>query len=388
MATESLIERVAQDLRRRIRNREFAVGSRLPSRRLLASHYQVALLTAHRAVNSLVADGTLSAADRRTPQVARLPVAEPRAKRSAPPTEGRIALVALAGARATNLEELRDERAERILLPIELAAAQGGSRCRLFNLNRVQPDGAHERRRLTEVLAEAQAWGASTAAIIDPYGDPELRSDLIALGRHPLGLVYAAAGAPPLSRPMPQAVISSDDIGWTAAQHLLDAGYEEIIAWLPFAAPWFPERIAKARSACAAAGRPGAVRVVDDDGPVAWHSEEQIRETRRRLPTLLARGGPLRRGRARRAVLAPNDVVALLLLEALSAAELVAGRDVGVIGTNDSAGSMAAGLTTLRPPLDALGAATGRLLGQDGTETVILQHQLIRRASTDPTEPQ
>jgi len=388
MATDSLIDQVAQDLRRRIRNREFAIGSRLPSRRRLAEHYQVALLTAHRAVTRLVEDGTLSAADRRTPHVSRLPAGELRTVRRPPIADGRIALIALTSARATSLEALNHERAERILLPIELAAAQGGSRCRFLNLNRISADGSHERRRLVDVLAEATAWGAASAAVIDPYGDPGLRSELAAISKHPISLVYAVAGAPPLPLSISQAVVGSDDIGWTAAQHLLEAGYEEILAWQPFAAPWFPERIAKARSACAAAGRQGAVRELDDGGPLAWHREEQIQETQRRLPALLARGGPVRRGRARRAVLAPNDLVALLLLDALEAAGLKPGRDVGVIGADDLAGAMGAGLTTLRPPLEALGAAAGRLLGQDGNETVILQHQLIRRASTDPTDPQ
>jgi len=126
--------------------------------------------------------------------------------------------------------------------------------------------------------------------------------------------------------------------------------------------------------------------VLDDGGPLAWHREEQIHETQRRLPALLARGGPLRRGRTRRAVLAPNDLVALLLLEALASAGLKPGRDIGVIGADDLVGAMDAGLTTLRPPLEALGVATGRLLGRDGCETVILQHQLIPRTSTDLTE--
>ncbi len=386
MATGSLIDQVAQDLRRRIRNREFVIGSRLPSQRRLAEHYQVALLTAHRAVTRLVEDGTLSTADRRTPLVARLPAGEPRAVPSSMIPNGRIALIALTSARATSLEVLNHERAERILLPIELAAAQGGSRCRFLNLNRLAVDGSHQRRRLVDVLAEAATWGAASAVIVDPYGDPELRSELSVLGKQSVSLVYAAAGAPPLPLSIAQAVIASDDIGWTAAQHLLKAGYEEILAWQPFTAPWFPERIAKARSACAAAHRQGAVRVLDDGGPLAWHREEQIRETQRRLPALLARGGPLRRGRTRRAVLAPNDLVALLLLEALTSVGLMPGRDVGVIGADDLVGAMDAGLTTLRPPLEELGVATGRLLGREGNETVILQHQLIPRASTDPTE--
>lgn len=384
MATDSLVERVAQDLRRRISNREFRVGSRLPSRRRLAEHYQVALLTAHKAVLRLVEDGTLSAADRRTPQVARIPSPSPIPARPAQVEAGRIALITLTTARATSLDAIGHERAERILLPIELAAAQGGSRCRFINLNRLRDDGSHERRTVADGLAEAVAWGASSAAIIDPYGDPQLRSELPTIAACSLRLVYAAAGVSALPMPIPQVLISGDDIGWTAATHLLQAGYEEIIAWQPFQAPWFPERIAKARSACAAAGRPGAVKSVDGDGPVCWHSEQQVAETRRQLPALLARGGPLRQGRARRAVLAPNDLIALLLIDALRAAGLEPGRDIGVIGTDDHAGAMGAGLTTLRPPLDALGAATGRLLCQHGDETVILQHQLIPRSSTDP----
>ncbi len=52
---------IANDLRRRIADGEFAADQRMPSLRALAAEYEVAELTAHSAVKALQAEGLLVA---------------------------------------------------------------------------------------------------------------------------------------------------------------------------------------------------------------------------------------------------------------------------------------------------------------------------------------
>ena len=52
---------IANDLRRRIADGEFAADQRMPSLRALAAEYEVAELTAHSAVKTLQAEGLLVA---------------------------------------------------------------------------------------------------------------------------------------------------------------------------------------------------------------------------------------------------------------------------------------------------------------------------------------
>lgn len=58
-------ERVAEGLRRRIAAGEWQPGEMIPARRILAAEYGVAVATLERAAGALIAEGLLSASDRR-----------------------------------------------------------------------------------------------------------------------------------------------------------------------------------------------------------------------------------------------------------------------------------------------------------------------------------
>jgi len=91
--------------------------------------------------------------------------------------------------------------------------------------------------------------------------------------------------------------------------------------------------------------------------------------------------------RAGTGVIAPNDNVALGFMRAAAERGLAAGEDYAIVGFDDW--HREAHLTSLRPPLDALGEEGARLVarllrGEDAVSRIALQHQLIARSSSAP----
>ncbi|MBC8137056.1 MAG: substrate-binding domain-containing protein, partial [Fibrella sp.] len=87
-------------------------------------------------------------------------------------------------------------------------------------------------------------------------------------------------------------------------------------------------------------------------------------------------------------IIAPNDFTAYAVLRMATGQGKVMGADYGLIGFDDDARSCALGLTTVRPPIEAMGEEAGRLLlralhGEQGGLQVRLRSQVIPRASTD-----
>ena len=93
---------------------------------------------------------------------------------------------------------------------------------------------------------------------------------------------------------------------------------------------------------------------------------------------------------AGRGVIAVNDNVAIGIIQAAKAANLVAGQEYLMIGFDDIPESRVVGLTTMHPPLDAMGTEAGRMVidqlreRHDRTQ-VRLRSYLIPRTSTQGT---
>ena len=56
----------------------------------------------------------------------------------------------------------------------------------------------------------------------------------------------------------------------------------------------------------------------------------------------------------------PSDRVALALVTVLSNRDILPGRDVGLIGFDDTLQGRVAGLTTVRPPLETMGTTAAQ----------------------------
>jgi LacI family transcriptional regulator len=89
----------------------------------------------------------------------------------------------------------------------------------------------------------------------------------------------------------------------------------------------------------------------------------------------------------RTGIIAVNDHTAYGVLRAATEAGLTPGRDFGLIGFDDAPHSRVVGLTSVRPPLDALGEEAGHLAaralaGDASALQVGLRSLLVPRAST------
>jgi DNA-binding LacI/PurR family transcriptional regulator len=160
---------------------------------------------------------------------------------------------------------------------------------------------------------------------------------------------------------------------------------------MPFSDAWLTERLQGARNAVRHAGLP--------DHTLRLYPSHPLPDAYDRLVSTsavhaLAQGafatgwnavwpegvGPF-------GIVAPNDDTAYAVLEAAREQGQSAGRDFGLVGFDDDPLACTVGLTTVRPPVEAMGEEAGRLLlralqGDKKGQLVRLRSHLIARAST------
>lgn len=224
-------------------------------------------------------------------------------------------------------------------------------------------DDPVEEKRATETLLDRNVDGLILAtARLDDTLPASLRERGV-----PHALVLRTDGV------SPSALGDDEAGGYFAARHLVDLGHRDIAV---ITGPWFTssarDRLAGARRALAEGGIDlSDERVIStgygiESGHIA--GREFLAETASR-PT---------------AIFAANDNLAIGVVAAASAAGLVVGRDVSVVGYNDIplAAMLPVPLTSVRTPFDQIAASALDLLGgAAGTLTRALP-TLIPRAST------
>lgn len=419
-------QRIEQDLRRRIAGGDWAIGAALPSRRDLAGEYEVALKTVQRAVAPLVADGTLEANPRRgtvlaarprqavpreavlTPEPKRLgrkTLTRPRIltrPRTLPPPETSASESAervlasaerVLAAPATlgvvtsffpdrPLTGAQEYWVRSVLTALDVAFSRAGGHTSLFN--RVQPD-----RVVTPFLdAVRRALDAGVDALVVVDLDEHEGADayvetMSAAGRDvPLVLINSRA----FDWPVSHVFYDQRMAGYQAAQHLIRRGFRQLVFLSPFAADWAEARVAGAKAALSHAGLPPAAlhihpaeRTEQVQGDVNF-GILGYRAMRGALGALALPG---------MGVIAANDGTALGARQAGLEAGLTAGVDYGLIGFDDNPEATQQGISTMRPPLEAMGEEAARLVtqalrGQTATAQVRLRSHLIARASTAP----
>jgi DNA-binding LacI/PurR family transcriptional regulator len=97
--------------------------------------------------------------------------------------------------------------------------------------------------------------------------------------------------------------------------------------------------------------------------------------------------------RPKTGIVCVNDAAAIGVRNAFAPEGLVAGRDYGMVGFDDSPASLDAGITTLRPPLERLGRtaydiASGHNSRQSSGERICHHSLLVRRTSSTPSRTQ
>lgn len=397
--------RIENDLRLRIAQGQWGIGAMLPSRHDLAREYGVALGTMERAVAGLLADGTLRADGRRGTFVART---EASAQTDGSMEDTALSSVSPLGLRpeswqpgtvATTLgiiatfeleqplsAKIKDFWIRPIVRSLERSFSQAGGRSRLFDRWRKDQEPISVRDAAAQLLSE----GVGALAVVGIHYDPaeDLTTTLAALDRVYVPVVYISWNE--IRPPLPHVFYDQFDAGYQAARHLLQSGYRRLLFLTPFSAYWIWKRLEGAREAARHLGlAPDAVRVypTSDDLPseTLQHRELGYQAARAMFREDFMRPNGAEAAYGPWGILTPNDQTAYGVLEAARECERIAGRDFGLIGFDDDPQACFVGLTTMRPPLEELGAGAAHLLirslnGDKSGLQLRLRSHLVARA--------
>lgn len=387
--------RIERELRQRLADGEWPVGTAFPSRRKLAKQFQVALGTIEHAIAPLLDDGTLQVVEGRGTFVARV----------VSPTD--------------------IERFEQPPFPVEPTAQH--TRPLLIGLvQRDQPDAIVDLNRDSEwnpitirsIERQLAATGGRTSLqtlLTSPLNGEEMRVAFTRLEEQEVDgviVVDYTANATIMGNaltavadsPLPVACITWDDIfssaphvffdnrymGYQAASHLIHAGYRNIAYLGPHPTAWVEERYLGVTAAVQQAAALGVELVrfplpKPYDGMTIGEHEALTAEAYIANPTFPLHGDGDAPGTT--GIIASNDGMADEFMQAARRLGAVPGHDYGLIGFDDRAFARAIGLTSMRPPLERLGEEAVHLLerqisGADVPVQVRLQAELMPRNST------
>ena len=388
-------QEIEDDLRQRIQSGGWPVGTLLPSRRVLAERYGVNLGTLQSAISALLADGTLRANPRQGTVVARGASGHDGVRRDAPAGVASAGVVPSPSAHATlgiiaglwspSWDPATLTRYDRwggaTLDGLEHGMAEVSGATRFFN--RMRPN----RSPLSDVdcLQALIAEGVDAVVIVFPRSEDTALHDLLTQTPPPrVPLVFIASSR--FEYPFPYVCNDQRAGGYQAAMHLIQAGYRRLVFLSPFHQDWVEDRVTGARQAAshsAALGVTLTVHATAPDGEVDLHLSGYQEEA-----GYVCAEGALRAGMLDGAgMIAANDYTAIGLLQAAGERGLTPGRDFGLVSFDNSFDARSHGLTSLRPPLEAMGREAARLAlcalrGEDLPQQVMLRSDLIPRTST------
>lgn len=409
-------QRIEEDIRSKVQDGRLPAGAMLASRQNLAKEYGVALSTVQQAIANLIAAGTLETSDRRGTFVTRThriqndgATSPARAlsgaledrdipqtslllpTRQTAPTLG---IVSTARIREETDPDVGSRWAHLAIRSLEQVISQAGGANYYFDRfpERLGPydrgfDDANA-ISMADAIAALRAEGAQALAVIGLCDSRDMSDEILAcvdIDRVPTVYLSWHQIRPPLA----QVYYDNRYSGYQAAQHLLRMGYPRLLFLAPFLETWIPERIEGARDAVRHARLPREkLQVYPAEPPQGVYYPERVFEAayhaahRAFAECNLFAGPDMPWG-----VIAPNDDMAYGVLQAAADQGKTPGVDYGLIGFDDDARSCTVGLTTVRPPVEAMGEEAGRLLlralhGENSGLRVCLRSQVIPRAST------
>lgn len=390
--------RVTDALRQRITSGDWAPGAAIPGRRHLAKEYGVSPATIERAIVPLLADGTLRADDRRgtfvaesvtsapalAPVPASVPVHRPARVHDEAPVGGfhlgPVAIVAPLYAPDCRDVGQNDQWVRDVVGAMENELAEHGRHTVFINrVPRHSPEPLPLQDSLRQALEDPSLSGLAMISFdLEPW---QIEEAYEVLGRCRFPVVSVVSG--PLSLPVPHVVLDNHRAGFQAARFLLDRGHRTLTAILPERAGWSEERLGGIRAAVERARLPQeSVHVIRGDD-VPWDYNRDPMEVAARAINKAFEGGWKPLG----PVLCASDMVALVLMDALTERGYSVGSEVPVLGFDDHEFSRDSGLTSMRPPTRAMGVEAARLLlaGEESRSNgcqVRLCSKLIPRKST------
>lgn len=410
VTTNYAYQRVENDLRAKVHDGRLPAGTMLASRHKLAREYGVSLSTAQQAIANLIADGTLEASDRRgtfvsyrtdTPHETVPALAEsfltPTLLIPANIPTAMLGIVATARIDGTAASDIGSIWAHQAIRSLEKVFSAAGGTTRFFDRYPAHL-GPYERGiddanaiSMTEAIKTLRSEGAAALAIVGLCDGSDMSDEIVAaVDVERIPVVYLSWHE--IRPPIAQVYYDNNFAGYQAAQHLLRKGYSPLLFVAPFQEDWLWERIGSAKDAVRHAGLPPETLHVypstvrpeyyNPDLVDTW-TYEVAKQAFRELKLFRGTGTDERWG-----ILAPNDFTAHAVLRAAGEQDKVAGRDYGLVGFDDAPQSYSVGLTTVRPPIEAMGEEAGRLLlralqGERSGLQMRLRPQVVPRASTN-----
>lgn len=380
--------RIEVDLRDRIRSGRWGAGAMLPGRRDLAQEYQVSSVTVTRAVDTLIAEGLLQVDSRRGTFVAsQVPLLElepaEAAGHSAQDTDffhaaGQTFVVGI----VASTDSGPGTHSAVILRALEHDISKYGHVTTICDRAQA-PHAPHLplEEAITRLLKDRVDALAVICLDLDRVRVEEALSH-VNLRNTPTVCVLAGE----LHLPVPHVFYDNRIGGYQAARHLIDKGQRQMTVLAPFRASWVTERIEGIRHALSHSRQPlPKLQLLHGDGK-DWDYQSNpsgigVRATEMAIETgWIPQGG----------IICINDQVAHGFCHATSQQGLLVGKDFAVVGFDDADCARSGGLTTMRPPLEAMGREAARLLmdemrGSCVSLQVRLRAHLITRASTNFT---
>jgi DNA-binding LacI/PurR family transcriptional regulator len=376
---------ITEDLRRQILAGRWTMGAQLPSRRDLAEQYEVTPNTINRAIAALMDEGFVGANDRQGTFIARVTVGGARAANApAPGPTGRgpwrVGVVVALDDGSALPDQPADLWTATVLDQFERAISVGGAVSSIYNVywgRDAAPDPTVAIRRI-------QADRLDAVAVLDVHNRSGWDDAAAAIDWRALPAVYVAGVG--MRVPFPQLCHDQRHAGYLAARHLVDAGYTRLIFLRPCGASWIDDRVDGLRLGARHAGLPEQAFSVHPPTPPMSYAAFNERAERTQILTRLF-DEVAGRWDGSTAIVCHADQQALEVIRRLGELSRVPGRDLGVLGFDDAPGDRAAGLTSVRPPLEQLGERAAQLVlsglakGAEAAQ-VCLPPVVIQRDST------
>lgn len=279
-----------------------------------------------------------------------------------------------------------DHWIREIVRAMEIELAEHGHHA-VF-INRV-PQNAYEAVPLRDSLAQALANEnlSGLALVAFDLEAQEIEKAYSDLGRP--GFPVVSAVGEELSLPVPHVMFDDRRAGFQAGQYFLDQGHRALTVLLPERAPWAEERLIGVRAAATRAGlKPADIAVLRGDDR-AWKYNSCPLEIAAHAVELAFDFGWKPHG----PVICATDMVAISLMQLLSEKGYSVGPEIPILGFDDHELSRDAGLTTLRPPMRAMGREVVRLLlgspesRSEGCQVRLCSQLILRRSTMAKVPP-
>ena len=377
--------RVAEEMRAKIRDGVWPANMMLAGRKTLAATFQVACTTIDRSVMMLVSEGLLRVDDRRGTFVAvdgdkesGAPLSLTDGLQYRPHSARRDPVHATIGIIA-DLHRYGNTPAKDTQWPLlilrgceQILADELGITHRFANHINVQDQTIP----IAETLEALHPDSLDALLLIR-----QTPADLRAIRAEIAHLPHVYINIDQISSAMCQVNYDHRTDGVIAGRHVLRRGYRALTLFGPPAMFWWKDRTQGIRTALSEAGLPPATLTIVP----AYLPEHRTNGEQARPEDIVH--ALLAGIHAERCIIAGNDRYALIVLQAAEAMGLRAGRDFGLLGFDDHPDARESGLTSLRPPMEAMGQEAARLIiralkGDVLPTRVELPSHLIARTTT------